>query len=518
MLRAALSTPRGASTCALLFLLTLLVPACNDGDSVTAPVPAATSVVGTVRNSSTRDHVAGVEVRLGTATDTTGEDGRFELTGLAAGPATLRAVAAGFEDFQADVTVPSDGLDRDIWMTPVTLHVVGGMTAQAEVFIRVDRAGRSVTDASVLVGGVAIPHAGEGSYQGALPSAIPAGSPFVLQVSAGGVTVEAAGNVPETPVISAPATGSVFGFADSISITWTSTTDPDRFTGPFAPTSGSVRGARIAASDIACDFSGPFPDDCLGLESDVTRTIRVSAVRDLVGGRDFTGPAAQNSSFTIESASSAAVITITPTPVVSTPLNIQATLSPQLQSVWVIRAGTQVGNAVVTVNGVAIPRGNPAGPGGEYEPPPGLDARFYQGSLPEPVAAGLPLVLEVKTKGITVQATGKVPEAPVLTAPATGTAFTLADSITVTWTSTTDPDGFEVGFGFNTFCCGFFETPGSARELKVAASDIYGGTFGDQVMGVFAVNVGSFTRQAHSDSSMRVQNGASPDTEITILP
>lgn len=322
MLRLADSTVRTPPWGAILFLSAILVvPACADGGDPIAPVPtvpAIPTVAGTVTSSATGDPVAGAEVSIGAAADTTGPDGHFELIDLSAGPATLRCVAAGFDDFEADITVPSNGITRDIVLTRVE---------------------------------------------------------------------------------------------------------------------------------------------------------------------------------------------------VSTPISISATLSPQLQSVWVFGAG----NAAVTVNGVPIPRGNPAGPGGEYKPPPGLDVRFYQGSLPEPVAAGLPLVLEVKANEITVQATGKVPEAPVLTAPAAGTVFTLADSITVTWTSTTDPDGFEVGFGFNSFCCAFFETPGSARELKVDASG-FGFITGDNVMGIFAVNVGSFTGQADPDSHMRIQNGASPDTVITILP
>ena len=53
----------------------------------------------------------------------------------------------------------------------------------------------------------------------------------------------------------------------------------------------------------------------------------------------------------------------------------------------------------------------------------------------------MPLVLEVRANGVTVQATGIVPEAPVLTAPTSDTVFTLTDSITVAWTSTTNPDG-----------------------------------------------------------------------------
>lgn len=496
---------------ALLFVLAvLLVPGCNDGgDSVTAPRPVATTVAGRVLNSDNGDPVAGAEVSIGSATATTGEDGRYELTALRAGPAKLRCVAAGFEDFEAEIAVPSGGLHRDISLTPVTLHIVGGMNVLAQAFISIDRAGRSVTDALVIVNGVAIPHTGEGSYEGALPNAVPAGSPVVLQVSAGGVTVEATGNVPETPVLTAPVTGRVYGFADSISITWTSPTDPDGFVGPFGPTSGSVRGARIAASDVACDFSGPLPDPCLGLADDVTREIRVSAVRDiLVDDRDFTGPAAQNSSFTIESASSPAVIMITPSPVA--PVGIFASMGsfrpmdPSFADVFVTDSkGQLLTNAVVTVNGVAMPLVCP------------FDC-VYGGELTE-VSAGSPLDLVVRVGGVSVTATGTVPETPILTGPAGGTAFTLTDSITITWASATDPDGFDVHGSTDSAGADLGTASGTARELRFAASTIGNLRVGSWQISVHARNEGSFTGPVHPDpaSFMRIQSGRA-EVPITI--
>lgn len=498
---------------ALLFILAvLLVPGCNDdGDSVTAPGPVATTVAGRVLNSDNGDPVAGAEVSIGTATATSGGDGGYELTVLRAGPAKLRCAAAGFEDFETGITVASGGLDRDISLTPVTLHIAGGMNALAQVFISIDRAGRSVTDASVTVNGVAIPHTGEGSYEGTLPNAVPAGSPFVLQVSAGGVTVEATGNVPETPVITAPVSGNAFSFADSISITWTSPTDRDRFVGPFGSTSGSVRGARIAASDVACDFSGPFPDPCLGLADDVTREIRVSAVRDiLTDDRDFTGPAAQNSSFTIESTSSPAVITITPSPV--GPVGIFASMGsfrpmdPSFAGVFVTDStGQLLTNAVVTVNGIAMPLICP------------FDC-LYGGQLPE-VPAGSLLNLEVRVGGVRATATCTVPETPVITGPAGGTAFALTDSITVTWASATDPDGFDIRGATSSTSVELGAVSGTARKLTFAASAIGAVGLGTWQISVNARNEGSFTGPVHPvpASFMRIWSG--PDEiPITITP
>jgi len=509
VLRLCHSTLRAGTRRALpFFSAILLASACSDDGDVTAPVPAVLTVAGTVRASATGDPVAGAEVSIGAATDTTGEDGRYELTGLAAGPATLRCVAAGFEDFETDITVPTGGLDRDISLTLVSLHIVGGMNALAQLFISIDRAGRSVTDALVIVNGVAIPHTSEGSYEGALPNAVPAGSPFVLQVSAGGVTVEATGNVPETPVLTAPVTGRVFGFADSISITWNSPTDPDGFVGPFGPTSGSVRGARIAASDVACDFSGPLPDPCLGLADDVTREIHVSAVRDILADdRDFTGPAAQNSSFTIESASSPAVITITPAS--EAPVGIFASIGSHMGS-WFAdvfvsdTAGSLLTNALVTVNAVAMPLVCP------------FDC-LYAGQLPG-LSAGSSINLEVKVGGVAVAATGTVPETPVLTGPAGGSAFTLTDSITVTWASATDPDGFDIHGSTNSAGVDLGIASGTARELTFAASVIGGFRLGTWQISVHARNEGSFTGPDPVPASFMRIRSAPAEIPITITP
>ena len=509
MLRLCHSTLRAGTRRALPFLSAiLLASACSDDGDVTAPVPAVPTVAGTVMTSATGDPVAGAEVSIGAATATTGADGRFELTGLAAGTATLRCTAPGFEDFEMNIMVPSGTLTRDILLTPASLQILGGMNAQAQVFISIARAGRSVTDATVKVNEVAIPHAGEGSYEGALPDAIPAGSPFVLHVSADGMTVEATGNVPDVPVLTAPVTGSVFGFGDSIPITWTSTTDPDFFTGPFGPTSGEVRGARIAASDIACDFTGPLPDPCLGLESDVTRALQVSAVRDLFGHRDFTGPAAQNSSFTIESASSPAVLTVKPAAVapvgIFASIGLHNLLGPWVADVYVSdAAGRLLTNAVVTVNGVAMPLVCP------------FDC-VYGGELPE-VSAGSPLDLVVRVGGVSVTATGTVPETPILTGPAGGTAFTLNDSITITWASATDPDGFDVHGSTDSAGADLGTASGTARELKFAASTIGNLRVGSWQISVHARNEGSFTGPVHPDpaSFMSIQSGRA-EVPITI--
>lgn len=119
------------------FSAILLASACSDDGDVTAPVPAVPTVAGTVRAAATGDPIAGAAVSIGAATATTGADGRFELTGLTAGPATLRCMATGFEDFEADIAVTSSRITRDIGLTRIELfefgdfsvHIPAGVTA-----------------------------------------------------------------------------------------------------------------------------------------------------------------------------------------------------------------------------------------------------------------------------------------------------------------------------------------------------------------------------------------------------
>ena len=66
-------------------------------------------VEGIVVVASTGAPVTGAEVSIGDSTTSTGSDGRFALNGLVTGPAELRAVAAGFEDHQSEITLYPGG-------------------------------------------------------------------------------------------------------------------------------------------------------------------------------------------------------------------------------------------------------------------------------------------------------------------------------------------------------------------------------------------------------------------------
>lgn len=133
MLQSALSGSRGATWRAILLTSALaLAPAC-DNDSV-APdpnAPANGTVSGVVVSSTSGDPVAGAEVSIGQAKATTGTDGRFQLTSLTAGPATLRCVATGFEVFEANVTVPSGKIYQAISLQRIDLVEFGDFALYA---------------------------------------------------------------------------------------------------------------------------------------------------------------------------------------------------------------------------------------------------------------------------------------------------------------------------------------------------------------------------------------------------
>ncbi len=137
MLRISLSNLRSGSRRAIPILAAIVLASACDGEEMTAPAPAVpvvpavpVSVVsGSVTSSATGDPVAGAEVSVGATTVTTGSDGRFELSDLATGPATLRCRASAFESFEANITVASGRMTRNITLTPLQQFGSGVVTA-----------------------------------------------------------------------------------------------------------------------------------------------------------------------------------------------------------------------------------------------------------------------------------------------------------------------------------------------------------------------------------------------------
>jgi hypothetical protein len=167
-------------------------------------------------------------------------------------------ICRGMLWFSAILLVPGCG-DGVIAPTDAGQLHVSGVMSTLHQRIRVSRADAGVTDAEVTVNGVHIPHTSGGLYVGTLLEAVPAGSPITLVVRAGGLTLEGTGNA-LVPVIIAPATGSAIASTDSITVAWTSATDPDVFevclncTDDWYrvtfPLPGTARELRISGRDL----------------------------------------------------------------------------------------------------------------------------------------------------------------------------------------------------------------------------------------------------------------------------
>jgi len=103
-----------------------------------------------------------------------------------------------------------------------------------------------------------------------------------------------------------------------------------------------------------------------------------------------------------------------------------------------------------------------------------------------------------------------VPEAPVLTAPVTEADIDAGgDSITVTWTSATNPERFVASWVFDGVTVGkTFTATGTARELTIPTSGLPAGP--DVTISVVAYNDGSFSGPAHSLSRMDIMSVGNP--------
>ena len=187
------------------------------------------------------------------------------LAGYHFNPASAQATVGDSDvatmnfDGQADDHPPAD---------PLALQVYGRDMGSLYENVSVVQQGVRVNDAVVKVNGVTIPHpAGwyeDGDYIGQLGSSgISTGGQLVLEVSRGTKAVRAVGKVPETPFLTAPSEGATFGPNTDIPVTWTSSTNPDRFSvnaqwscgsncgaGKSFNTAGSARSFTIPAHAI----------------------------------------------------------------------------------------------------------------------------------------------------------------------------------------------------------------------------------------------------------------------------
>ena len=232
---------------------------------------ATYSISGTVLGAAP----AAVTVKLSGAAlgadRTTGTDpnGNYVFNDVPDGVYTVEPAVLGFSmsPTSAVATVDHASVKGVNFACRAVLEVWGRDMGAQDQFVSVQQAGIPLSDATVTVNGMPLTYTvssnQDGYYSGALPSVLSTGQQITLEVMRGASTVTAIGSIPETPLVTAPQDGATFGVSDDIPVSWTSTTDPDRFaviaewscgtgcgTGTGFDVPGAARTFTIRASSI----------------------------------------------------------------------------------------------------------------------------------------------------------------------------------------------------------------------------------------------------------------------------
>jgi hypothetical protein len=118
------STP--ITTLAAALAAPIIVAACGGNDP---GGPTATATVSGVVTADTGGVVPGASVRIGSATATTGADGRFELGNLPIGSATVVTTAPRFEERSESVSLSAGANAHDVVLARQTTFTYGNLVA-----------------------------------------------------------------------------------------------------------------------------------------------------------------------------------------------------------------------------------------------------------------------------------------------------------------------------------------------------------------------------------------------------
>lgn len=197
-------------------------------------------------------------------------------------------------------------------------------------------------------------------------------------------------------------------------------------------------------------------------------------------------------------------------PVSTLPIRVQGTsMGPLHQNVQLFEEDVPLTGATVTVNGVALSES---------------ESGYYQGQLPQLLAAGAEVRLRVESQGRVVEGVGAIPDIPELTTPASGDFLDRSSDVDFAWASPGNPDLFQIGLSWTTGTSSsgtFVDASGSAREGAVPTNDMPEEV--DAVYaGIAAYNRGTFTGPADPESDMNVRSLGSSvefvlDQPLTIL-
>jgi hypothetical protein len=165
-------------TFAMALVTSMFAPACGGSD----PGGPTATVSGVVR-AAAGAVIEGASVTIGSATSTTGTDGRFELQDLPVGSATISTSAPGFDPRSESISLVAGINAHDVVLTPTPTATVSGVVTAA--------AGAVIDGASVQIGTVSATTGADGRFE-------------LQNVPVGGATIStsAPGFVPRTESVS----------------------------------------------------------------------------------------------------------------------------------------------------------------------------------------------------------------------------------------------------------------------------------------------------------------------------
>jgi hypothetical protein len=170
-------------------------------------------------------------------------------------------------------------------------------------------------------------------------------------------------------------------------------------------------------------------------------------------------------------------------------------MGPRYQNFSLARDGAPLTDAVVKINGVTLP---PTGTG-SYS--------YDRGSF---LAPGQELVLRVEHAGDVVEGRATMIEGPTLTAPVTDQVITYGQPLTVTWTSSAQPDFWVISMTYSVAGAGNGHTdsrPPAARSSTFPTT-VVPASATNPAVGLYSYLRGTFTGPVDPASNMRVRAGS----------
>ena len=143
-------------------VLGILLAACGQSDPSGPnpnpnPIQTPTAIVSGVVSASTGAVIEGASVSVGSASATTGADGKFELQNLPVGSATIMTNAPGFDPRSESVSLAAGSNAHDVVLTPTPVATVIGVVSSAT--------GAVVEGATVTIGSASATTGADGRFE-----------------------------------------------------------------------------------------------------------------------------------------------------------------------------------------------------------------------------------------------------------------------------------------------------------------------------------------------------------------